>query len=147
MTRDQPPGPSSEGPSGRLPHAWGAYIRQFAWDHVATLTFRFGRPGGAIRELHDRWLRRLARNAQHSIPAFYGLERGTGGRLHLHVLTAGTAALTLAELRQAWKAGVSEVKRYDPARGAAWYVTKGVLARCEWFDVTRRMPRRLPGNS
>jgi hypothetical protein len=32
------------------------------------------------------------------------------------------------------------IESYNASRGAAWYVTKGALRECEWYDVSRRMP-------
>jgi hypothetical protein len=134
------------GITGRGSHTpGGAFLREFAWDHFATLTFGYPpSPEGAIRELLDRWIRPLTRVAQRRIPCFYALERGGAGLLHLHALTAGTASLSVAQLQHAWKAGYSKIVLYDAARRAAEYVTKGVHDRCEWYDLTRRMPRRLP---
>jgi hypothetical protein len=126
--------------SAQLAQIWGAFVHQFQWDNLAGLTFRYPVPKEvAIRELHQVWLRRLAFDARRSIPYFYGLERGGSG-LHLHVLTAGTASLRLDQLQQAWRAGLSKIEVYDPAQGGAWYVTKGVLGSCEWYDISRRLP-------
>jgi hypothetical protein len=133
--------PFPTAPLGSLSAAWGAYLHKFYWDHFATLTFEYpSSADAAIRELHQHWIRRVSRNAQHPIPCAYALERGAGGLLHFHVLTAGTASLTVEQLRQAWRSGISRIEVYDPERGAAWYISKGVLGRCEWYDVTRRRP-------
>jgi len=124
-------------------YAWGAYLHQLRWDHLATLTFRYlVSKEAAIRELHQQWLRGLAFAARRPIPCFCALERAGGG-LHWHVLTAGTAGLCVDEIQHAWRAGISKIEVYDAAQGGAWYVTKGLLARCEWYDVSRRRPPLL----
>ena len=123
--------------------AWGAHLKGFPWDHFVTLTFRFPvSVDGAAREFLHGWVRRVARSAQRAIPCFYGVELGAGGYHHVHALTACTVSLTCECLRKAWKAGQSKIEQYDANLGAAWYVTKGVLGKCEWYDVTRRTPPR-----
>jgi hypothetical protein len=124
-----------------LLRAWGGFLHEFAWDHCATLTFRYPvQRDIAIKELCDRFLRRLGRNAQRPIACFWAIERG-GGQLHIHALIAGTVKLASAGIYSAWQAGYSKVSQYDPSRGAAWYVTKGLFGRCEEYGLTRRMPR------
>jgi hypothetical protein len=132
--------------SDQLPEAWGAFLHQFAWDHVATLTFRHSPSvDAAIREFLN-WIRRLSKRTQGAIPWFSALERGRSGWLHHHVLTAGTASLTVETMRETWWTwgGISKIEVFDPARGAAWYVSKGVPERCAWYDVTRRRPPLRP---
>jgi hypothetical protein len=53
------------------------------------------------------------------------VERGSaGGRTHIHVLLAGTAALSPTRLRKAWLAGWPEIKVYRPDLSGAAYLTK-----------------------
>jgi hypothetical protein len=118
--------------------AWGAYLHEFSWDHFATLTFRYPQSvDTAIREILN-WVRHLSKDTQRPIPCFYAIERGASGWLHVHMLTAGTASLTVEKMRKAWRAGISRIEVFDQTRGAAWYVSKGLLGRCEWYDVSRR---------
>jgi hypothetical protein len=128
--------------SDRIWGAWGPFLHQFDWDHVATLTFRHSPSvDAAIREFLN-WIRRLSKRTQCAIPWFCALERGHSGWLHHHVLMAGTASLTVETMRETWwtSGGISKIEVFDPARGAAWYVSKGVPGGCKWYDVTRRWP-------
>lgn len=125
--------------------AWGVFLQQFIWEHFATLTFRFPPSvDAAVREFLV-WIRRLSKYAQRPIPWFYALERGGSGWRHFHVLMAGTASLTIENMCEVWwtAAGISRIEDYDPALGAAWYVTKDISGHCEDYAVSRRMPRRL----
>lgn len=65
------------------------------------------------------------------------------GHVHHHVLIAGTESLFSRTLREAWRGGVSNAKGYDPARGAAHYVSKHYCKDelVEW-DVSHRMPTK-----
>ncbi len=126
--------------SDQLPEAWGGFLHQRAWDHVATLTFRHSLLVDAAIHEFLTWIRRLSKSTQGPIPWFCALERGAAGWLHHHALTAGTASLTVEKMCQMWwtRGGISKIEVFDPARRAAWYVSKGVPGRCEWYDVTRR---------
>ena len=108
--------------------------RGFVWHHFTTLTFAF--PRSEERALTDfrRWLRRLEQRAKHGVGWFAALERGAAGRLHLHVLTAHTDHLESKALEKAWPCGRVDAARYDPARGAAYYLTKDIGA--ESVDLT-----------
>jgi len=132
-----------------LATAWGEYLAPYPWDHWVTLTFapyrrrhlggvvrlgparrRAERPGPppdyAHREFR-RWVRRVEDRGREPVWWFRGDELGERlGRLHLHALLGGTGGLLDESLGREWRAGFSLVKRYDPALGAAHYVTKYV---------------------
>ena len=130
-----------------LAAAWGEYLAPYAWNHWLTLTFAPLRPphlGGAVclgparagplrpgpppdyahREFR-RWVHRLECRGGEPVWWFRGDELGERlGRLHLHALLGGTGGLLESSLDREWRAGFSLVKRYDPALGAAHYLTK-----------------------
>jgi hypothetical protein len=115
-------------------HAWGDWLGQFQWHHFATLTFTAQPSSGGAKSLFRGWLRRLEQQAKLSLGWFYVLERGAAGLLHVHVLTAGTTNLGICAMESAWANGRSDVSVYEPTRGAAHYVTKGLGGRAEDYD-------------
>ena len=158
--------------TGSLAAAWGEYLAPYAWDHWLTLTFAPPRPshlGGPVclglarpgaerpgpppdyahREF-SRFVRRVERQASEPVWWFRGDELGERlGRLHLHALVGGTGGLLETSLGRQWRAGFSLVKPYDPALGAAHYLTKYATKGLADYDVSggwRREPLqpRLP---
>jgi len=130
-----------------LPAAWSEYLARYHWDHWVTLTFapycprqlgggvclgpaRLGpaRPGPPPDYAHrefQRWVACVEGCGGEPVWWFRGDELGERlGRLHLHALVGGTGGLLEASLGREWGAGFSLVKRYDPALGAAHYITK-----------------------
>ena len=115
--------------------AWGNWLGAFEWDHFSTLTFSTpASPHTAMHRLRQ-WTRRLDQRAGHAIDLFYVLERGPGGLLHLHALTAGTARIGTSALSASWPNGRSDVSEYDPSRGAAHYVTNFVGSDLVEYDI------------
>jgi hypothetical protein len=86
------------------------------------------------------WLRNLARNAQRSTSWFYVVEPTAAGHLHVHALVWAAGRLTGGDLERAWRWGMTHVRRYDPAQGAALYVTKDILPRALEYNLSRRLP-------
>ncbi len=147
-------------PAGRsLPVAWSEYLTRYHWDHWVTLTFaphpprdlwslvpvgpaRLGpdRPGPPPDYAHRQfqsWVGRVEGCGGESVWWFRGDELGERlGRLHLHALVGGTGGLLEASLRREWRAGFSFVKRYDPALGAAHYITKYATKGLADYDVS-----------
>ena len=48
--------------------------------------------------------------------------------------------MATAQFEGAWGCGVTHVCVYDPRRRAAHYVVKEIGARCEHYDLSRRLP-------
>jgi hypothetical protein len=120
----------------RTRRAWGDWLRQFPWDHFATLTFANAASLEDATRLFRRWVRHLEQRAQGSLDWFYVLERGAGGLLHIHSLTQGTGGLDAAALRHSWPGGRSDVSRYDPAKGATHYVSKWLGGDSVDYDIS-----------
>jgi hypothetical protein len=117
------------------------YLSGREWSHFVTLTTSRARSDDSIvRVFTNRFIRPLARHAQSPVAWFYAIERDRAFETspHLHALLAGTAALTTATISAAWPLGFTNVKLYDPTRGAASYVTKSVLADVDSYDFSRR---------
>lgn len=143
ITIGRSPEPIETEPDSVLGETWGTYLNSFAWDRIVTLTFGDAVSLDKARREVGKWIRRLERNSQQSVPAFYAVERGGSGLRHVHALIAGTARLTIRQIEKAWKGGgFTEIERFDPTRRGAWYASKDLRGWCEWYDVTRRMPRK-----
>ncbi len=117
----------------------GDWLAKFHWQVYATPSFRLEVSRVQARSAVQRWLRKLGSD----VYAYVTYEEGkAGGRTHAHALIGGLVprgargkgihhlALSLTRLRQAWRHGHEDVdgnvwaERYDPRRGAAWYVAK-----------------------
>ena len=122
------------------------------WDAWATLTFRTPSPEGAARRIpgwpgsgpspdraayHYRsWITGLGRGAP--TPTFYAVEKGRGGRVHLHALLGlGDGSVTRKSLWRSWftRYGRCQLQRFDPALGATHYITKYLTKSPEHWDI------------
>ena len=147
-----------------LAAAWGEHLTAYDWNHWVTLTFAPPCPphlGGAVRlgparpgparpgpppdfahREFSRFVHRLECRGGGPVWWFRGDELGERlGRLHLHAFLGGTGRLLEASVGQEWRVGFSLVKRYDPALGAAHYVTKYVTKGLADYDVSGRWGR------
>ncbi len=147
-----------------LAAACGEWLTAYDWDHWVTLTFtphqprdlwssvpvgpaRPGveRPGPLPNYAHRQfcyWVRRLGALGGAPVWWFRGDELGERlGRLHLHALLGGTGRLATQSLDREWRAGFSLVKPYDPALGAAHYLTKYATKGLADYDVSGRWGR------
>ena len=121
----------------RVRSVFGAWLGQFQWDHFVTLTFAYqSSEQSAVRQF-KRWIRRLDQRAQQKVSWFYVVERFASGAYHLHALVHGTASLETSALRKAWRCGRPDVSRYDPQRGATYYVTKKIGADVVGYDISK----------
>src|SRR4051794_20658575 len=118
----------------------GEWLHGFQWDHFVTLTFRRGASVAGALAAFARWHRWITRSAGTPVPHFVVAEGDSAGTgVHLHVLIAGTAALSTTMLAEAWKHGHTRVLIYDSRRGASFYVSKQISAGAEW-DMSHRLP-------
>jgi len=102
----------------------GNWLKSYAWRHYATLTDDCGNSAASLRRQGTRFVRRLATKARRRVDYFLIVEGASRGFPHLHALLLGTDSLTQREIERQWRPGWSCVRRFDPARGAADYVTK-----------------------
>ena len=126
--------------------AVGLYLARYRWDHALVLTSREPRSTWSFRrQFTERMVPALERLVGQSVAFFWAVEgRGTeDSRHHLHALIAGTADLPVTAVRSAWRAGTTDVKRYDYRRDAARYVAKGILASPDAYDFSLTLPPEL----
>lgn len=128
---------------GDVARAYGDYLSEFVWAHFATFTTRTPMSADALVAEFLRLVRCAAGRAQDRVSYFYVVERGSSGagRTRLHALLGGTACLSEAAIRGLWGHGRAEVAAYDPARGAAYYVSKDVRHDWSVYDVSPGPPR------
>lgn len=115
----------------------GEWLAGFHWQAYATLTFRVPATYATAATAAQSLLAALG-------PAAYGYiayERGlAGGRTHMHALLGGLVvaagdhypphdgfphlAVALQRVATLWHRGNVKIERYNPRRGAAWYLAK-----------------------
>lgn len=123
--------------------AWSVFLGGFRWDHAVTLTTRHPYTTTALSaELHNGFIRRLARMAQRRVPWFAAYELTHVGRPHLHVLLGGTVALTTKQLEGAWKAGHTRMTRLCNQDDAIRYVVKELGREPDNFEVSGTWTRK-----
>lgn len=131
---------SVSGDAASVRRASGYWLSTIRWDHFVSATCRDELSTDAIaREYCNGFVRRAARCTQGRIAWFAIVEKGKGGRRHLHALTWGTASVPVDKLRDAWKKGTCQVDVYSHGLGAAHYVTKDIV-RSEWWNVSTYWP-------
>ena len=131
----------------QLPAAWGEFLTR-DWSHFATLTMNRSGSGpvpteaalrGELRRFLDRVHSMVNQEPQYAA-VMEGLRVGNG---HWHLLIADCGYLSPSKVRRAWKAGVAEVEPYDPSRGAAYYLAKGIEREPDSIDVSGDLPPKL----
>jgi hypothetical protein len=122
--------------------AWGVWLGRGEWTHFVTLSAAFSISTADLkRRFVHGYVRNLARVAQRRVPWFYAIELGAvADRPHVHALLAGTERLSIAEVRRGWKFGHTHASVYDAERGAAFYVTKDLMADPDLHDLSARVP-------
>jgi len=117
----------------------GKLLSGFRWDYFATLTFR----DPVSFDFADRAVRRFVLRLDQAY-AFHGLERGRlGEHVHSHVLLGGIKPRRLPRVMwKTWHHGDVRYEKYDPHRGAAWYVAKG-FRLSEWGGFLGAPPVRV----
>lgn len=118
----------------------GKLLAGFRWDNFATLTFK----DPVSFDFADRAVRRFVQVLGDTAYAFHGLERGrVGEHVHSHLLLGGIKPRRLRNvIWKTWHHGDLRYEKYDPARGAAWYVTKH-FRRSEWGGFVGAPPIRV----
>jgi hypothetical protein len=125
-----------------LREAWGGFLHLYEWGVFVTLTFAQARSVESARRCFDRWLRRLEQRSQTRVEWFLAIESSSAGVVHLHALCNGGPNLTAGAYRDAWPFGRASVARYDPRKGARYYLVKEMgTARLLDYDVSKTLRR------
>ena len=128
-----------------LASEWGQFLDGFDSSHYLTLTSRSQRTPEQLMTDFKKYIRSLERVAQNAVYWFVAGEEAIGGWGHLHALTAGTGSLRTKTLERQWRSGFSRARRFDPARGAAYYVVKEVGSKSkmlDWYDLSKRLSKK-----
>ena len=119
-----------------------AWLSRCVWRHYATLTDSYISSPASLLRHGQKFLRRLESKARGRVDYFLIVEGARQDFPHIHVLMRGTDSLTVREIERQWHLGLTCVRRFDPARGAASYVAKE-LAHADFdpdlYDM--RLPR------
>ena len=125
---------------GKALQELGDWLGGFAWTGWGTFTFgpRFGDtgPSGDRAMFHwRRWIERLPAGARPGY--FVCVERGRGGRTHLHALVRSSRGVTRKSLWRSWfkRFGRCSILPYDVELGASHYVTKYLVKAPDLWDV------------
>lgn len=133
---------------------YGAWLSGYAWTHWITLTVdpakrkRMGRAGrcprspeAVQRAFRNEFVRYTEKVSGQRVPFAYAVEKGVGGdNPHIHALLCVQRAMRVDRLREAWRHGRSTIEDYDPARGAAFYLSKTFGREGAEWDVSRTLP-------
>ena len=114
------------------------------WAHFVTMTTtNIVSPDRLRLDFVNRYIRRLARDAQRGVGWFYAIEHHADGeRAHIHALIANTETLTIESVERPWLLGNRRAVIYDPRRGASHYVSKYLDRNPDLYDLSRRHLRR-----
>lgn len=126
----------------RIHRAYAHWLGARHWDHYVDLTSAMPLTEDQLLHVFEyQWIRWLEKSAQ--VPVLWAVFAQKGRafeRDHLHCLLHGTASLTGKQIGRAWQPGrIVKVRRYDPTKGAAGYITRDVLNDAEW-NISRRLP-------
>ncbi len=128
-------------PAREYANEWGDYLMGYKWTLFATLTTRAPMSEARIVNAFDIWIRKLARVAQGPPAWLRSIEHhACGNHLHIHTLIWMPPCVTPSTAQALWTLGRADVERFDPAKGAAYYVGKTFHSAPDSYDVSRRMP-------
>ncbi len=122
---------------------WAEWLQAFEWSHYCTLTFRLPTSVEGARREFQWFVRGLEHRAYNRVEWASVIEISPGDLIHLHALVGQTDHLTVARVEQAWRSGITRIRRYDPRRGAARYMTKAINNRGIEIDVSRHLTARF----
>ena len=120
---------------------WGKWIDEILWDHFCTLTFHYGATIDGAKRQFLKFIRRLDSRAQMAVEWFMVIERGPGGAVHVHALLRATDQLENRTITEQWPNGRTDIRKYDPARGGAYYVTKQIASMAVEYDISKGLTR------
>ena len=138
--------PQQTADAAALRKGWADFLNDFEWDWFGSLTFKEPQsPEGAARRFAG-WVRRLEQRSRGAVHWFHVIEATTRDFAHIHCLATTRRPISVADIRTAWAGdGYADIVRYDPQRGARYYLVKaaGTSRFLDW-DVSRNLRRRVP---
>lgn len=120
----------------QLREAWADYLRGYndvsdaPWALFVTLTFREPVHAEQAGKRFDRFLDGCTRGGRDRVRWVRATERQARGVIHFHLLLSAVPSAAPFGLVRLWKrlgGGYADIKLYDPARGAAWYIAKAIV--------------------
>lgn len=63
-----------------------------------------------------------------------------GTHLHIHSLAWAPTCVIPSTAENLWQLGKAHVERFDPAKGAAYYLGKTYKSAPDFFDISKKMP-------
>jgi len=128
-------------PAREYANEWGDYLMGYKWTLFATLTTRAPMSEAWLLNAFDIWIRKLARVAQGPPSWVRSIEHhACGNHLHIHSLIWVPPCVIPSTAQALWKLGRADVERFDPAKGAAYYVGKSFHSAPDSYDISRRLP-------
>jgi hypothetical protein len=110
--------------------AWSHLLARYEpYSHFFTGTFPVPVGERAAWRDFNRYIARLESRANGAVAFAAVLAETVGGAAHIHALFKGTDRLSIADLRDSWRAGYSRAARYDPALGARHYIAQHLFTR------------------
>ncbi len=102
--------------------AWGDFLSGFNWDLYATPSFKWPVSYNVARTATHEFTSHFGTQAY----AVVAYETGpVGGRTHIHMLLGGLVGeIAKAHAGRLWRRGNITIEKYDPRRGACWYIPK-----------------------
>ena len=135
--------PQSNYGGQRIQAEWGDYLSQFDWGHFCTLTSPARSSAMLQREFVQCFIRLLTRQGQQRVKWVYVIEHGADGLAHIHALLSGAERMTVDRVAKAWRLGWAQVRIYNAAAAAAYYVSKSMGTGDAQYDISPRMPQLL----
>jgi len=118
---------------------WYDLLSRHRWDHAVTLTTRYALGRRQFSEaIEQRYVRRLARTAQHRIAWFAVFEPTMAGQWHSHLLLGGTQGLPQRKIQRAWTDGFTSVDTLLDPCPAIRYAIKYIDRDPDSFALSRR---------
>ena len=108
--------------AARYRDAYGDFLSRFKWDLYATPSFKWPVSYHQARTSAHEFISHFGTQAY----AVVAYETGpVGGRTHIHILLGGLVGeIAKTHAGRLWKRGDITIEKYDPRRGACWYLPK-----------------------
>ena len=133
----------------RIIDEMGRWLSGYKWDCFATLTFDPLNPLKdtiSAKKRFRQWINHELRKDGRVVQFALGVERfRMSDFLHLHALINGVGDFKFSEMGMAWRkrnVGYTTIRKYDPEKGASWYVSKYTTGgNCDWDFDFRGFPQ------